>query len=348
MGGMALKEHCRRFSKEEFLAATEAFQRKFRGIFRVPIQLIPYYLEKDSFGDADFVVESDSLPPDWKQTIIKKFGLQDGDYKSNGDVFSMAFCQLQVDLILTQKKYFRSSINYFEFNDLGNLSGRLAKKLGIKHGHKGLSLVIRHKSRADHILAEIELETDNAKEKIYSILGLDPNFIPNSLDDIFNFVASSRFFDPDIYLLDNRNAVSRVRDKKRKTYSEFLKWCEANPDSKKYSFPEKNERGGYSLREPYYTEIVLKEWPWVEKEVDQIIAEFELDQKFKEVYNGDVVKSLTGFEGKCLGAFMKKMQPKINKELWIAQPLMIELNVTNLFLELGGVKFKENFIQCQP
>lgn len=310
MGGQALKHCTRRYEKEEFLNLVEKIQQNLVDLLDVRVNLIPYYKSKSSFGDADILVESDHLPTDWKHQIIHFYNLDSTKYRINGDVMSIAVEELQVDLITTQSRYFKSSFDYFSYNDLHNLTGRILHKMGIKHGHKGLSLVIRHKERSDHILSEIFLEHDNAKEISYSILGLDPNFIPNTVDDLFEFVASSTYFDPDIYLLDNRNYVSRVRDRKRANYRGMLDWCGAHPNSKKYNFPEKNERGGYSIREPFYTEIVLKQWPWVEDVVNSLIESFELNLRFSEIYNGSIVSARTGLIGKELGGFMSKMKER--------------------------------------
>lgn len=311
--------------------------------------LIPFYTSKASFGDADILVNSDNLPDNWVDVVVSNFDLTEDQWVKNSNVLSIAVRELQVDLICTPGKYFKSSLDYFSYNDLHNLTGRLSHKLGIKHGHKGLSLIVRHKSRSDHILEEIELETDEAKDAIYEILGLDPNFVPADPEAIFAFVASSKFFDPDVFLLENRNSVSRVRDKKRAIYRGMLEWCESHPESKKFSFPEKDERGGYSIREPFYSDIVLKRWSWVEQRVNTVIAQFELDQEFAEVYNGKVVSARTGYSGKRLGAFMKVMKERIKdnntKRLWIASENILNLNIDEQWMLCGGVQFMKDLAE---
>lgn len=268
MGGNALSHCTRRYQRQEYFELTKKLQSALEQITNTRVALIPAYTSKESFGDADFLVKT---KPDVDVLGLIKNQFNDSEFVKNGNVLSIAMEELQVDLIATDGLYFQSSLDYFSYNDLHNLTGRLLHKLGIKHGHKGLSLVVRHKDRSDHILKEIFLEHMFAKEKAYEILGLDVNFIPETEDDIYKFVASSKFFDPDIFLLENRNNDSRTRDKKRKIYNGFLEWCRDNPDSKKFSFPEKNERGGHSLREPFYTDIVLKMWPWVEHHVNELM-----------------------------------------------------------------------------
>src|SRR3546814_18901157 len=70
----------------------------------------------------------------------------------------------------------------------------------------------------------------------YSPDGLDQGF--ETPEDIYSFVASSPFFSSDIFLLENRNAKARMRDKKRKMYMEFLLWCEARPDLPVFHYPK--------------------------------------------------------------------------------------------------------------
>jgi hypothetical protein len=48
----------------------------------------------------------------------------------------------------------------------------------------------------------------------------------DELSDIFEFVSKSPYFNPDKYKLENISSKGRVRDKKRTTYQEFLKYCD--------------------------------------------------------------------------------------------------------------------------
>jgi hypothetical protein len=232
-------------------------------------------------------------------------------YVSNGNVFSFNYHELQVDFIVTDPKYYQSSIDYFSYNDLGNLVGRMAHKLGIKVGHRGLELVVREPvDYGGHILAEIELSKNY--DDALRILGLDVAQFHKGFDeieDIFKYVASSKYFDPEIYLLDNRAHYSRVRDRKRKTYHAFLEWCKETKPKANYNFPDKTEHGGYSIREPYYTDIILKRWPDVRQKVDSVIEQYQFDRNFKTVYNGVIVGEMTGLKDKELGMFMSYMKP---------------------------------------
>lgn len=310
----------RRYQAEEYHALVPEVSEYFEKALNCSknwIVEIPAYTNKQSFGDMDLIICSEEVKnSNWKY-MLEYNGIP---VETNGNCHSILFKELQIDLIFTERKYFWSSVNYFKFNDLGNLCGRMLHRLGLKWGHKGLSIVVRPVSdiisENNHILKEIELETDGNKAwfKVCEILGLDPLFEPEELVDIFEYVASSIFFDPEIYMLDNRNATSRVRDKKRKTYHEFLQWIERTNPPANYNFPDKDERGGYNIRYPFYQDIILKHFPWVEQEVNQIIETHERDKQFVKLFNGKIVGDETGLESKSLGMFMSFMKPIVSTD----------------------------------
>lgn len=342
MGGNALKQyHTTRLEKDEYFLVCEKFSSLFYEAFGFIPQLITAYKNKPSFGDADFLLDSKDLPPNWVEKVKETFKLDSNQYSKNGDVLSVGFMNFQIDLIVV--KDICAAYFYFSYNDFGNLIGRLGHKLGIKIGHNGLSIIVRHKALSDHVLKEIHLSSNY--EDILEILGLDIeryNEGFNELDDIFNYVSSSKWFNNDIYLFENRNSISRVRDKKRETYNKFLTWCSENKPTNKHVFEEKTELGGYSLRLPYYETIVLKKWPWVKPIVEEVITNFELNEQFKKVFNGNIVTKNTGYTGKTLGAFMAKMKETINedtKKVWIERPYLVDLAISQKFLQVGGIKF---------
>lgn len=343
MGGNALKNTpTRRYSAAEYHVTAPKLRQEISDLLGTRVEIIPSYAQKPSFGDLDLLVQSERLPQNWKQQLIAYFKLSDKMYVTNGDVFSFAFQELQVDVITTPAREMDTSMQYFAYNDLGNLMGRMMHKLGIKYGHRGLSVIVRSPCQGNHVLEEIMLEVERPYEVSCEILGLDSSFKFETLDDIFKFTASAKYFDPDIYLLHNRNHANRVRDQKRKTYGGFLDWIQEHDVKGNFCFGEKHDRGGYNIREPFYTEIVLARWPWVKPVVDGIIKAHEIDMQFKEVYNGEIVQSLTGFTGKRLGAFMSLMKEHINlatKLRWIAHPSDATRFIHAAWIQNGGERF---------
>lgn len=299
----------RRYSKEEYFNALgEVIDRLSKEIFvehnqsiNSVIRQIKAYNKKESFGDMDVLVNSNYLESDWIERIVALFALKVGDWSKNGNVFSFVYEKIQVDLIVTPEENFETSYDYFSWNDLGNLIGRQSKRIGVKFGHSGSHIIVKDN---DYVLGEILVTRDTSE--MFDILGLNystwlEGF--DTLEDIFKFVASGKYFNPDIYLLENRNATSRERDRKRKTYNEFLKWCETY-DGVRFQHTEKSERNGYNIVQPYFEEVIVPKFPQVLEEYNNIMERYEGTKALKKKFNGKIIHELVGIEGKDIGMFM--------------------------------------------
>lgn len=222
MGGLALKHlDIKRLNHNEYYPLIQEVQETFKKLFKEPAYLIPSYKDKIDFGDCDMIVCHEKLPQDWR-TIISEYYSSKG-MNRNGEVTSIEINRFQFDFISIETKYLVTALMYFSYNDLGNLIGRIAHKMGFKLGQYGLRYVLREK---DHVIAEISVSIN--PEEYFPFLGYNYSRFTQgfqTLEDIFIYAASTPYFNPEIYLLDNRNAISRVRDAKRKTYTDFLKWC---------------------------------------------------------------------------------------------------------------------------
>jgi hypothetical protein len=326
MGGNVFKDLASsRLSKDEYFAQSSQVIDALTPITGAVMYRLLAYRSKESFGDCDIVVNH----PDFGQfmQIVKDtFQLTSSDWRKNGPVFSCRINNFQYDFINAYGHY-ESAIFYYNWNDFGNLIGRMGHKLGIKASHRGLFVIVRHSSKSDHILREICISPNTSD--ILDILGLDADWHARgfeTLEEMFTFVASSQYFDPDIYAFDNRNATSRVRDKKRPTYNKFLKWIADTHPRANHSFERKSELGGYSIRMPYYETILQPRYPNLKAEVDARIAQFEFDQQFAIVYNGTIIQQLVDLTGPALGQFMSYLRPQITqqmKESWIAEPSLV-------------------------
>lgn len=336
MGGNAFKNPPTvRMDSAEFYPFTDSVIDVLKSNTNKEFYRLLSYRDKPSHGDCDVLyygVSADEI----RDILTTQYSLTQDDFVKNSDVLSVRINNFQFDFInCKNKSQFESSKFYFNYNDFGNILGRFCHKLGIKLSNRGISIVVRHKERSDHILAEIFL-TEDASISL-DILGLDRETYNrgfDSLEDIFKFAASSKYFDPEIFSLEHRSATSRIRDKKRSTYNSLLRWVVSAKPEAKYSFAEKSELGGYSIRLPYYYTEVLPRFPWVDEKVQSLIADFELDLRFKEVYNGTIVSELTGLSGKELGAFMSTIRPQITHDVKVAcinNPELVKSAIRSLF-----------------
>ncbi len=308
MGGLALKNiQTVRLDAPSYFCLTGKVLNQLKLTFLgCRVDLIPAYKTKKDFGDADFLVESSDISFDIRERIQNTFLPK--QIVKNSNVWSFDVENFQIDIILTAPRYYNASLNYFSYNDLSNLEGRLFHKLGLKHGHDGLKYIVRDGTTERD---EIELSLD--VKEFLPLVGLDYNKRASgfdSLEDIFEYVSSSPYFNPDIYLLENRNHISRVRDKKRKTYQEFLKWCELNKSRlNSFVFEDNKDR---------YLPLIIATFPNFKSQYDKIQENIQKQKERAAKFNGNMVKELLSIEGKELGGFIsnfKKSREPFNKYL---------------------------------
>lgn len=306
MGGNALKSiQTHRLDAGQYHALVPKVLEIMRGVVgdRRPLCVLEAYRAKPDFGDMDVLVGSDGLRADYKDLLEKAF--KSREVYRNGNVTSLDFDGFQIDLIAIPDEKFDYAKAYFSWNDLGNLVGRIAHKMGLKHGFDGLYYPLRASST--HLIAEVAITLD--VNKALAFMGYDPvRFAQgfDTLEDIFRFTASTPYFNPAIYLFENVNAHSRVRDSKRKTYTTFLKWL-ADPQGFQ-AF--KNERtdidGGYIFPQDksVWTAPLRAQFPGFGAALDQALLAHSRNNAAKAIFNGERVAQLTGLSGKALGNLM--------------------------------------------
>lgn len=322
MGGKALGVagvQSIRLAAREYQSATTVILDQLRtGFPEAKFTLVPAYANKADFGDADVLVSCE--PVVW-ENLLKS--LDDLPKYKNGKVFSYGHMidgkYFQVDLIYcgATEEEMTTELHYYGFNDLGNLVGRLAHTIGFKYGHKGLAYMLRAPSCREQVIADLHVTCDT--KTIHGLLGLDHERFKqgfDELEDIFQWIAASKYFHPRIYLLENVNAVSRIRDAKRKTYNAFLEWSAALDDSK---FVDYNDGAKESLRGHTLYEMLTSHREFAIAYNDAM-AKFHKKDLAAQFFNGELVKELTGLEGKELGIFMKRIKEKLTTDVVVADP----------------------------
>lgn len=302
MGGNALKntETERKSAQEYNVLASEVLVRLHTFFPDSIFWVIDAYKNKPSFGDMDVIAVK--MPSyDYKKVLVNVFDAN--EVQHNGNVYSFDYKKMQVDLIFTKEQDFESSTVYFAFNDLGNFMGRIAHKLGFKYGHDGLSYTFR--SHTDHVFAEFNFE--RSPREVFNFLGYNyDRFLEgfDELEDVFQFATETEFFNKDIFHLDNRGAVSRVRDKKRKSYNSFLTWLETAENLNEYPWVSMSERGGRKDTDVGMLRA-FEMFPEFNEWYNETKVKVQKAKEYSELFNGDLVKEVTRLEHKELGEFMK-------------------------------------------
>lgn len=238
--------------------------------------VIESYHDKQDFGDIDLLSTIDRQI--FEKLVEKKENINiigkaeqfsyAIEFKINDDVDitkskSTKSILVQVDYIKSNILDFDFSENFFAFNDLGNLIGRIAAQAGLSFGFDGLKRKIYVDNRGDIIndlysneisvtslvenarLFKNELNRAILKTSIIvtkdfdnalKFLGFDVERFKqgfNNMNEVFEFVVSSTFFNKDAFLFENRNHKARARDKKRSNYLAALEYFKNKKDRKK-------------------------------------------------------------------------------------------------------------------
>ena len=229
--------------------------------------VIESYHDKQDFGDIDFL---STIDRQIFEKLVEKTENINIVAKAEQFSYAIEFKLASDELVFVQVDYVKSNLedfdfskNFFAFNDLGNLIGRIAAQAGFSFGFDGLKRKIYVDNRGDIIndlysneisvtslvenarLFKNELDRAIQKttivvtkdfDKALKFLGFDVERFKqgfNNMNEVFEFVVSSTFFNKDAFLFENRNHKARARDKKRSNYLAALEYFKNKKDRKK-------------------------------------------------------------------------------------------------------------------
>jgi hypothetical protein len=342
MGGNAVKNDgfpVIRLDKKEYEPLKNTIMNFLRSIYLKEnewddtyfLPQVPHTFEdKQSFGDIDILLDIDGLKSMDKSQLVEKmmnlFGVtQDTEINpdyvrstvvKNGDAISVGlpidYAEpkngiFQVDLITSHTHYFDYNLNYFSWNDLGNLMGVIASKTNqLKHGHDGLHAMVRD---GDNYLGTVELTVDFNKALMF--LGYDPKRYHQgfqNLEEIYEYVATPKWFNPEYFADANRSHVQRIRDRKRSTYRGFLEWCQ-----------EQTQKGAFKdkilLDDDFWRNRVLEHFPEFKEKEKAIFERNDKRKLIKGFFNAKFIQEIKPeLQGKDLGQYMEKLKHHFKTE----------------------------------
>lgn len=336
MGGNALSQTSVRLSKIEYSTVLMRVLGVLYDVLPEAVKCAPVqsYGNKDSFGDMDIIIETHEGydPHTLAMHLDAVECVRNGDVTSIGIPYGSGL--FQIDLI--KVKNFEFAYVYFSRNDMGNLMGKIAHKMGFKYGHEGLKYVIRDPEDDTYVLSEVVVTDD--PEKAMTFIGYDYHKYQErpfmELEDIFEFVADNQFFNKDIYLFDNLNNTSRVRDRKRKTYCAFLEWCRTRDFPNHYDWGGDDKSMKELIKENHFIAALIH-FPEFRAHYDSEMGRLKIRKESKTKFNGAIVSELTGLEGKALGqwiaAFKKSWIYEDHFHHWVVTVPQEEINKAILF-----------------
>lgn len=303
MGGLLFQT--KRLSAEQYRAYEEKVCSKLRN-HHINFNIPHYFLDKKDFGDLDILIPKGYSLEDiktWLKPSIFDYSSGIQDTFMNGSVISVKYNNFQIDFIRISSENWDIAENYFSWNDLGNLIGRIYHKFNLKYGMDGLYYTYKVEEQN---VGKISISKDI--EKILTFIGLDYFKFKDGFkdrQDIFNFVIKSPYFNPFIYDFENTNNVNRIRDKKRTTYKEWLNFIE----------PMKETSCSYEQwREEYPREILFSKVIDFFPEANLVQNCLEIDKSISkqrertEKFNGNIVMEITKLQGKELGRYIQEFK----------------------------------------
>lgn len=306
MGGNALKETTtRRYSKVEYEQLVVDVLGKLQPLLpSVRLTEVKAYEEKDSFGDLDLVVEDlpdvreklkAYLDKHGHEVVIDKPKREHKASKFRAPTWSVSWNDdFQVDFLFQPAERYEFACFYYNYPDLGNFLGHMARKFGLKLGHKGLYLRLYD---GTHLYANALISMDI--DKVLRFLGYDPEPVKvgfKTPEDIFSYAASSPYFDPKLFDLKTASYKDRIRDSKRPMYNGLLAWI---ADKTFHPVPMVPELA---------LQMALDEFEGFAETKADLEAKYAREQRVRKKFHGHRVAALTGYEGKDIGVVMNRVR----------------------------------------
>ncbi|KAI4128930.1 MAG: hypothetical protein LQ338_002482 [Usnochroma carphineum] len=184
--------------------------------------------EKTSFGDIDVVVAEPKATPFHPEAIATAVNAKRTISSNPLYSFAVAYPDLagtfvQLDIHLCEPTDFDWEIFHKSHGDLWNLLGSSIRRFGFTANDKGLHLRIPEIEEHDRKKSLVPLTAE--PDTVLDFLRLDRSAYAqpfDSVEDMFEFACSTRFFRPDAYVKDGLKANDRKRMAQRDLYRRFV------------------------------------------------------------------------------------------------------------------------------
>lgn len=284
--------------KIDFVAAF-GYERRFK--------IVESYSEKESFGDISVILEDDATG-DYRTTLARALGSPGFREMRRTTAFMKEGVVVNVTLIAPQS--FDYAVQFKAFNDMNGIISRIASKMGLKHSVDGLKYFLND---GGVVFAEITLTTDF--EAALKFLGYDlaryrQGF--KNLDEIFEFVVSTSFFNPDLY--DEKSSfICMVRQSRRKTFNAFLNWLKSPTG---LALSERCMRAwfDYPDHKSHWVEYFKLEFSHLDQEIAVQNEKYNRYLQSRQYFNTHLVMNQTGLNGRRLATFVDEIKTHLGSQ----------------------------------
>ena len=294
MGGKAMAivgVETERKNTKDHLRIQALMVTKIEQLFKTEVATVAFFRNKESHGDVDLLIRNTGNLGNIAEILKENFG----PVHSNGNVFSFEFEKYQIDVIPQAERYWKTAQTFFDWDPTGNLMGKIAHKFGLKYGFQGL--VYPFRSFSGRLSKDITISLDD--REIFKFLGFDyDTYLAgfNSVEDVFEYVINSKYFIAENFKMENLSAIDRKRNKKRKTYQEFLEYVNKKGIENQVNFT-------FSKDKDTYIDIIDQQFPGSEfvHKLEILKIKDKIAKQSSEMFNGRLVMELTDLSGKDLG-----------------------------------------------
>jgi len=318
MGGKALNKYgvtTDRKNTDEFRRIGKAIQDSLSFFFlrhygvELETTVVTCYHTKSDHGDLDLLIkmtsEIESKNIDFR-TVIQVTYLPQAIH-NNGGVYSFDYQNFQIDFIPIKEYKWETAKVYYSYDPLGNIMGKTFHKFGLSYGWDGLFYKFRNFNGRN---SQNILLTNDAK-RIFDFGGYNyDRYLQGfeTLEDILKFAIDCKYFDTEIFQMDNLKSIDKKRNRKRGSYHVFLQYLKDNDINVRYDFHKDKE---------LYLPMIDEGFP----EADLLGQLYELrmkdtqDKILSQKFNGDIVMSwLPNLMGKELGQAIGKFKTSLGDE----------------------------------
>lgn len=314
MGGNALSVKTERKTTEQFnRIASEIFPILEKGL-GTDVTITKCHRAKETHGDMDILVRVNSKieRTDMVDFITDAFSPRDiyhsvasktTDKYDKKDLVTLSFDydNFQIDLIFIKKENWGFAYEWFSNDPFSNITGKVAHTFGLKFSWEGLKMPFR--KYGGELSKNIIITKDH--KKAVEFLGYNYDKYEQGFDnvqEIFDYVIGSKYFDSDIFQMENLNHIDRKRNEKRTTYQQFLSYINGSGIYKRYDHKSKEDY--IELIDTYFPEAKL-----IEK-LNMYEDEYLNKKLLHEKFNGKLVmaKFPKFKKGKELGDTIKNFK----------------------------------------
>ena len=241
----------------------------------------------------------------WRTYIQTAFN--PNEIYSNGGVYSFDYQNFQIDLIPIKEENWIIAQVYGFFDPLGNIMGKTYHKFNLSYGWEGLF----YKYRNGRGTYSKNILLTNDVRRIFDFGGYDYDRYLKGFDtlkDIFNFAIDAKYFDTDMFQIENLKSIDKKRNRKRVSYHIFLEYLKNNNITTRYQFEEDKDMYVLDIDTAFPEAHLLEQ-------LHDLYVKDEFDRALAEKYNGDIVMQwLPELQGKTLGVAMGNFKKELGDD----------------------------------